>query len=204
MPTTTIPVNIAILPEPTVAQNALKISQRLSVEYDTFFTLTPTKFYPHITVYMTQLQVADLDRVKQILSDIANHTAPLMQTAQGYVQGHGGYIDADYVKTDEAGRLQMEVVEVINPLRVKDKTKAPKAEASEAARQSLEKYGYPSVGQTYRPHLTFTRFTDGKPIVINDFPSYEEFNGQFTRLGLFEMGDHGTCLRQIAEFPFTA
>jgi len=31
-------------------------------------------------------------------------------------------------------------------------------------------------------------------------PSSEIFSGDFTRIGLFEMGINGTCIRKIAEF----
>ncbi len=48
--------------------------------------------------------------------------------------------------------------------------------------------------------MTVTRFNSNEPRSILDLPAPQEFNGAFPKLGLFEMGDNGTCIRKIAEF----
>jgi hypothetical protein len=52
--------------------------------------------------------------------------------------------------------------------------------------------------------MTFTRFTNGKAIDVSNLPKPDEFSGSFIKLGLFEMGDNGTCVRKIAEFALGA
>lgn len=199
---TSIPCNIAILPTSALAQKAIALSQRLE-QYNTIFTLKDNVYFPHISLYMTQLKIADLDKVKAILAAIAANTPQSDLTATGYYQAEG-YIDVNYGRTDVLDTLQMAVIEAINPIRdgMREKDKARMLAATGKVRENLEKYGYRGVGELFRPHLTFTRFTDSQSIDTRDLPNPSEFSGQFTKLGLFEMGDNGTCVRKIGEFEF--
>ncbi|MBP6005281.1 hypothetical protein KA531_00005, partial [Candidatus Saccharibacteria bacterium] len=63
---------------------------------------------------------------------------------------------------------------------------------------------YPAVGDLFRPHITLTRLKEHNPNVLELLQQdITTFNGVFDRLGLFEMGENGTCIRKIAEFPFS-
>jgi diphthamide synthase subunit DPH2 len=110
-----LPYDIVILPADELAYKAINLSERLT-QYNTLFTLQDGTYYPHTSLYMTQLKVADLDRVKSILADIAATTSPLNLIATRYDQAEG-YIDADYARTETLDRLQMAVVDAINPIR---------------------------------------------------------------------------------------
>jgi hypothetical protein len=195
-----LPYDIVILPADELAQKAIGLSKRL-VEYGTLFTLEEGRYYPHASLYMTQLKVADLEEVKALLADIATRTPQLDLTAARYDQAEG-YIDADYARTETLDRLQMAVVEAINPIRdgMREKDKARMLTTTGKIRENLEKYGYRGVGELFRPHMTFARFADGQPIDTSVLPNPSGFSGQFVKLGLFEMGDNGTCIRKIAEF----
>lgn len=198
---TSIPCDIVILPTTDLARRAIVTSQQFAQQHDTLFTLQEKTFVPHASLYMTQLKVSDLDKVKELLSDIAARTSLLTPTTTGYDQAEG-YIDADYERTDELADLQMAVIDAINPIRdgMREKDKARMLTATGEARENLEKYGYRGVGKLFRPHLTLTRFTNGEPIDTATLPDSHQFDGQFVELGLFEMGDNGTCARLIATF----
>jgi len=187
-----LPCDIVILPADDLAHKAISLSEQLA-QHGTLFTLKDGARYPHASLYMTQLKVADLEKVKALLAAIAASTPQLDITATRYDQAEG-YIDVEYARTEALAHLQMTVVEAINPIR--DGMYA----ATGKARESLEKYGYRGVGELFRPHLTLTRFVGGRSIDANTLPEPNEFSGRFVRLGLFEMGDNGTCVRKIAEF----
>lgn len=198
-----IPCDIVILPTIDLASKAIAASRQLE-SHATLFTLQETTYVPHASLYMTQLKVADIEKVKELLREIAERTPLLELTTTGYGQAEG-YIDADYKRTDELARLQAVVIEAINPIRdgMREKDKARMLTTEGKVRENLEKYGYRGVGELFRPHLTFTRFTDGQPIDTNALPDPHQFDGKFIKLGLFEMGDNGTCTRRVAEFDLT-
>ncbi|HET8671584.1 MAG TPA: DUF1045 domain-containing protein [Candidatus Saccharimonadales bacterium] len=195
-----IPCDIVILPSSELAQRAIKMSVTLQ-SHGALFQLNATGPFPHTSLYMTQLKIADLDKVKAILTDIAASTPLLDLTATRYDQANG-FIDVDYARTETLDQLQMTVVEAINPIRdgMREKDKARMLTTTGKARENLEKYGYPGVGELFRPHMTFTRFIDARTIDTSTLPNVSELNGQFVKLGLFEMGENGTCVREIAEF----
>lgn len=196
---TSIPCDIVILPNDDLAQKAIDLSQRLQ-QHGALFSLGRDKF-AHASLYMTQLKIDDLEKVKELLADIAATTVRQNLAATRYDQAEG-YIDAEYERTEALAALQMAVVEALNPVRdgMRAKDKARMLTATGKARESLEKYGYSGVGELFRPHLTLTRFADGGTIDSANLPDPSSFSGPFTKLGLFEMGDNGTCVRKIATF----
>jgi 2'-5' RNA ligase len=199
---TSIPCNIVILPSTNIAEKAIAASQLLAQKYPTFFTLKDGEYYPHVTLYMTQLKLADLDRAQLLLADLAAHNAPFMLQADRYELNHG-YFDANYECPHSLEALQMAVIGAINPIRdgMREKDKQHLLEALGLEQENLQKYGYRGVGELFRPHVTLTRLTNDQPVDTSILPAPHEFSGTFVRLGLFEMGDNGTCVRKIAEFP---
>lgn len=197
---TSLPCDIVILPSDELARVAIAFSERLQ-QFNTLFTLKEGAYFPHASLYMTQIKVADLDKVKELLSSIAAGIPQLDLIASGYYQAEG-YIDPNYTRTKTLDQLQMTVVNAINPIRdgMREKDKARLASTSGKIRENLEKYGYRGVGDLFRPHMTLTRFADGQPIDESSLPDIHRFDGKFIKLGLFEMGDNGTCVRKIADF----
>jgi hypothetical protein len=154
---------------------------------------------------MTQLKNADVEEAVRLLTTIATTTAPLSLIADTYFQEEG-YIDANYVRTPELDTFQMTVIDAISPIRdgMRDKDKARLPLIQGVARENLERYGYRGVGELFRPHITLARFVSGDKIDPSDLPPAHNFSGFFSKLGLFEMGDNGTCIRKIAEFDLAS
>jgi hypothetical protein len=201
MATASIPCDIVLLPSDDLAQKAVKASQQLQSFGALFQLNTETGPFPHTSLYMTQLKAEDLDKAKELLAAIAARTPIFFLKANDYFQEEG-YIDPNYERTDDLANLQMAVVNAINPIRdgMREKDKARLSQTTGLVRENLEKYGYRGVGELFRPHMTLTRFTDGKKVDTSTLSDPNEFSGQFVKIGLFEMGDNGTCVRKIAEF----
>lgn len=200
-----IPCDVVLLPNPELSQRVITFSAQLSATYGTVSTLHADGPVPHASLYMTQLKVSDIARVQEILADIAARTPVFNLIANGYWLD-SRYFDADYKKTDALADLQMAVINAINPIRdgMREKDKAKLLEAEGLARENLETYGYPAVGELFRPHMTLTRFADERLTMgAIEKPNAQVFAGAFDRIGLYEMGDNGTCVRRIAELDFT-
>lgn len=195
-----LPCDVVILPDSGLSDKAISASQKLS-SLDSLFTLELGKFYPHASLFMLQLKDSDIEKTKELLETIARGTPILGLTASRYDQTMN-FIDVEYAKTDELVELQQRVVAALNPIRdgMREKDKARMFEATGLALENFQNYGYKYVGELFRPHITITRFNSEQPTAQELLPKPATFNGAFTKLGLFEMGDNGTCVHKIAEF----
>lgn len=203
-----LPCDIVLLPSLELENKAIEASKATS-KYDSFFTLEIGRFYPHMSIYMFQLNDSDISKVEEVLAKIAKDTKAINATATTYSLGTGfgvGYVDPEYEVTEELSNLQNSVVEAVNPIRAgmreSDVRKMQDAEGLKL--ENLQKYGYPAIGDLFRPHITLTRLKEHNPKVLELLPKdVSTFSGVFDRLGLFEMGENGTCIRKIAEFPLS-
>lgn len=205
---TSIPCDIVLLPNEELAQKAIAASALLA-EYEPFFTLETGKCFPHMSLYMFQLDVADQEKVEEILSEIASQTPVISGKATRYYlgEGHGiGYIDPEYEANDQLHAIQQQVIEAVNPVRdgMREKDKARMQEATGLKLENFQKYGYPAIGELFRPHMTLTRLREHRPEVLELLPDIATFNGTFDKIGLFEMGDNGTCIRLIKSFDLAS
>lgn len=201
----TLPCDLVLLPESSLAEKAVAASQALA-RLDSKFTLDNKNFYAHMSLYMCQLDEADIPKVEELLQAIAAKTPPYTAPATRYDLGTGyseGYIDAEYEATEQMHAIQMSVIEAINPVRagMRDKDIAKMEDATGVKLENLKTYGFPSIGELFRPHMTLSRLQEYKPDAVDSLPELAEFDGTFDRLGLFEMGDNGTCVRKLAEIP---
>jgi len=193
--------DVVLLPTPELGGAAINMSRKLSV-HQTLYVLNAAGPFPHVSLYMVQLQDAMIGQAKAQLAGIAANNAALRLTAARYDQTEG-YIDADYGRLPSLVDLQMEVIDAINPLRdgLRKQDRARLPTDTGIVRANIEQYGYRGVGDLFRPHLSLTRFANGSAIDVAELPSPDVLSGLFVALGLFQMGDNGTCVRQIASFP---
>lgn len=199
-----IPCDVVILPNPLLADLAISASQKLN-NFDSLFVLEDGKYFPHASLYMLQLKIEDLPQVEESLSRLARVITPLQ--LQAYRYDHTmGFIDAEYERLPELVGLQQEVIDVLNPIRdgMRKKDIERMHEAEGLALENFQNYGYKSVGELFRPHMTLSRLKYDNPTALDVLDSASNFSGAFMQLGLFEMGDNGTCVRKIKAFDFLA
>jgi hypothetical protein len=195
-----VPCDIVLLPAPDITERAITLSRQL--QNRALFVLSEDICVPHVSLYMTQIADANMGEAKKRLAEVAAKTSALELAATAYCQAEG-YIDVEYTRTDQITALQMAIIDAINPIR-DAKDKALIFTSTDPTRENLEKYGYGSVGDLFRPHLTFIKFADDQLTDTSELPKPKIFSGKFARIGLFEMGDYGTCARKIAEFGLGA
>lgn len=197
-----MPCDVVILPSYDLTAKAVNASAKLA-QLGSLFTLEDGKQFPHASLYMFQLNEDNLSAVKDALARVADSTQALHLMPNGYVQKLG-FIDVGYKVSPELNSLQEQVLEAVQPLAdgMREKDKARMLEASGLALQNFQKYGYKYVGELFRPHMTFTRFPaeEDKPEAEELLPDVMTFAGDFTKLGLYEMGENGTCIREVASW----
>ena len=195
-----IPCDIVMIPDTAVTNRFVSLSEQLS-ENQTYFTLKEGEYYPHASLYMVQLDMSKIDEIKKLLTNVAKNSLKVALTPKEYHQ-EWGYIGVEYNREPIVNQLQMDVVHALNPirdgLRQKDIDRLPEAVGLE--RENILTYGYRSVGEKFAPHITITRFIDREDIDLTKLPDLSTMSATFSKIGIFEMGENGTCVRKIAEF----
>lgn len=201
----TIPCNIVLLPSAEQSQLAIQASQKLA-EQDTLFTLDDKNFYAHASLYMFQMSLASQAACIAALQQLAEQTKTQQLEQDDYFyqdSGHGkGYVDVAYARNEAVDALQAKVIDTFNTLRsgMRDSDKQKMNDATGLKLENLQKYGYPAIGELFRPHITLTKFPVEIEPDLTVLPPASVFDGTFSRIGLFEMGPNGTCIRKLAEF----
>lgn len=200
----TIPCDIVLLPSKTQALLAAQASQTLS--QGSLFTLDNQNFYAHASLYMFQMNITNQDACMAALQQLAEQTHVQRLDQNNYLyqnSGFGkGYVDIAFARNQEVDSLQDQVVTLFNTLRadMRESDKQKMTDATGLKLENLKKYGYPSIGELFRPHITLTKFPPEIEPDLSVLPPASSFSGEFNRIGLFEMGANGTCIRKIAEF----
>ena len=189
--------DIVLLPTRGISQKALELSAYLE-KYGTFFTLDEQNYYPHLSLYMLQLNKGGLLTALDLLSELTSLVSGITAKAHEYHYSHD-YLDVEYTKTHELEELQKRVILNLNPLRdgLRENDKKRLETSTGEERENILKYGYRSIGPQFAPHLTFTRFRNTQPKILSELPPPSIFSGTYTSLGIFEMGDHGTCTEPV-------
>lgn len=201
----TLPCDIVLLPSREQAELAASASGQLAPQ-GSLFTLDNEHFFAHSSLYMFQMNVSDQAECINALRQLAEQTKSQQLAEDGYFyqdSGHGkGYVDIAFKRNAEADALQQQVVKAFDSLRagMRESDKAKMADATGLKLENLQKYGYPAIGELFRPHITLTKFPVEIEPDLTGLPDSSIYTGEFTRIGLFEMGANGTCIRKIAEF----
>lgn len=201
----TIPCDIVLLPSAEQSLLAIQASQALSPQ-GSLFTLDNQNFYAHASLYMFQLSIESQEACIAALQHLASQITVQQLAQDGYFyvdKGFGkGYVDVAFARNKEVDILQSQIVDTFNALRsgMRESDKNKMADATGLKLENLQKYGYPAVGELFRPHITLTKFPIEVEPDLSVLPPVKVFSGEFTRIGLFEMGANGTCIREIAVF----
>jgi hypothetical protein len=188
--------DIVVVPSKELAQKALAVSEsvkHLGVEY----TLELGKFYPHISLYMLNLEEGMVVQCIEELEKLAQNFAPIFLEASAYMTTALRWLDIGYHPTPEILHLQNECIARLNSLRTGIPALMLERESEGLAKENIEMYGYRSVGENYRPHMTFTRFIKPQPESVALLPQKTDFTGSFVKIGLYEIDQNGSCTKEL-------
>jgi 2'-5' RNA ligase len=196
--------NIVIYPPKDIATKAIKMSKTFKKKGGSF-VLDGTNYFPHITIYMTEFPLKNISKVKKLLKQLVSEIKPFQITASDYRQNKDGYIDVNYKKTNNIKELQKKVIKLLNPLReglLRPKDKERMEKFSKSHQKNIKLYGYRGVGTEFYPHLTFTKLEQFNKSALSKIRK-KNFSFKVNRIGLFYLGEYGTCrkLIQIFDLP---
>ncbi len=200
--------DVVLLPSPELREQAIATSEQLAKQKGGQFILDD-QHEPHLSLYMVPLEADVVQEAVARLEIVAQAIGPQAVRAVAY-QLARGYLDVEFKKTEALVAIQKDVVDRINPLRRNAIMEFDASLVDKVFGEVLEnimKYGFRTVGPNhFRPHMTFTRFADEHTRVDlrGGMPRLATFSGTFDRLGLYKLGQHGTCSELVAAFDLQA
>lgn len=199
-------LNIALIPPKNISDVVIQISKKISEEFETYFALDGINFFPHMTIYSPEYPKESLVGILDKLEEVTRELNPITLAPIKISAEEKGYLDIEMENSIEILDLHKYIIEVFNGFRrghLRDKYKDEEylSKLSIGEQQNIEVYGYPLVLDFFRPHLTITRFVDeslNTKIKGEIESSLHPF--QVDEIGIFEMGENGTCVNLVRKF----
>jgi len=205
-------LNIAIIPPEKVAIAAIELSQELSKLGKASFILDRRNFHPHVTCYSPEFPVKNLGKIAARLEALAKEYRAFENKLEGFVPTlvDPGGVEVKLKKLKEIDELHRKIVKELNPLReghLREEYRRPDyplnfpEDKRELMTKIMKEVGYPRVLDAYNPHLSITRFEN--PEIAEKAIEKTEWkinSMRVEKIGIFTMGDYGTCKKLLNEF----
>lgn len=162
--------NIVILPPQEITERAIAVS-RVAKKHGGVFALNTKNIFPHITLQQTMFDPKDIPRIKKILKQFAQETTPFRASVTRYRTSHDHFVHVAYRHTSFL-RIQKEILRALN---------------------------IPNQQQGYVPHITFSYFHTLPKNIVRSLPVLS-FSFDADTIALFELGEYGTCVKEIARY----
>ncbi|MBN2016190.1 2'-5' RNA ligase family protein [Candidatus Dojkabacteria bacterium] len=200
-----IRLNIAFKVPAEVRKYVISLSKDIIKGEKTHYVLDGKRYIPHLTIYSPEFPRERLEDIYGVLERIATNAHTLEFHFQKIDTGDA-YIGAEFECTEQIMQFHRQIVRELSPLReghLRPKYKDPKylSTLTKEHVENIKNYGYPRVMKLYRPHLSFIRFEDedvAKKIAEKINWNIHEFTVE--EVGVYTMGEHGTCKDELRSF----
>jgi 2'-5' RNA ligase len=171
---------IVLIPEERINRLAIALSKQL-LSFGSLFALKNRSIYPHLSLYHFDAERLTEKDSGSILTGLMGDLELTALRLHSYKSGLGeGFVDVEYEKDLALQSLQKMVIEAVESI------------------QGTQRRPYDAVGASFRPHLTLGRLPQYNKVASDILSDIESFSGRFPSLGLFEIGQHGTCIKKLA------
>ncbi len=197
--------DIVIMPPPVIAEQAVATSQALA-PLGTFFVLDDVHHHPHISLYHVPLTESALALVIAKLRALASVTAPFLLKQETYYPDQGVWVGVRYASDQAILNLHTAVIAAAKDYRVIEddaRYKARWAELDPKRRQHIQDCGWPDAYTSYFPHISFTKLREPRADIYAHL-AQPEFSFLADRVGIYELGEHGTATTLVADFSLAA
>ncbi len=191
--------NVALIPSEVVGIHAIEMSQMFEGNGG-MFTLDSAHTYPHVSLYHVPLDPEKEEEVIQVLRETLAGIQPMPLKQSEYRSTSRGFVNVGYEKNESLMNLHRAVLQSLEPFWAREIGEEEKNEERSPEQQaSMSRYGWHAADTLFDPHLTFSRLEEPNPERVTDMKS-QNFSFVSDLVGLFELGEHGTCTRCLAIF----
>lgn len=201
-------LNIVFIPPKEVADYSVSLCQEVAKNFKVNFNLDGSNNFPHITIYQLIIPDKNLKELIRRLDQIAKNLRPQFFEFTDF-EVHFGFLGASFKLTDSIKTAQKKVVEGVTDLREGKKVlevNDPRVESwPKSHKQIVARYGFDNLFDFYNPHITITRLVDldrAKKLTGKLNWPFGEFDSN--SIGLYSLGEFGTCNKLIREFKLKA
>jgi hypothetical protein len=217
-------LNIALIPDNTLAAKHIAASQAMAARHTAYIQLNSVEprlaFAPHLTLYQVPVPhdafLEALDGLQKVTQRFSVQTAKTTEYA--YNAGEASF-EVRYEVTEQLLGMQQGILDTVNPLRnglllekdpggntVSDLLQADGVLGENIRATGFGEVGDPAQGGLFRPHVTLNWFKIGTQADVNDpvLPALETLHGSYTHLGIYLLGPYGTCAQRLAAYPLQA
>jgi 2'-5' RNA ligase len=194
-------INLALNLPQDIQARALELSRQLARQSEAYFVLGEEN-HLHVTLYAVEFPDSMTQEVFDVTQQIACDTEPLLCTVKG-VETHQGYIGVELDTSAAIRSLHQRVVYALAPLRAQAGESSTDYNMMFTPEQiaNIERYGYADALQLYNPHFTLVRLkNEGQAKKIIPDLRWDISTFIVRSIGVYTMGDHGTCKELLADF----
>ena len=201
-----IALNIAILPSDEAITQVIEMSEKIAKEVGSRFVLNSSSLIPHITVYQAQYPSENMDEVKNIARDLSLDQKLFEIKLDVITVSYETFLFWNCERSLILRNLQKTAVELANPLRegLIPVSLSNVTGLSRGDQYDVKTFGALLIGPRYMPHITITRLNkkvDAKK-AMEILSGSKKLSFKPKGLILGYLGEHGTVLKIIENFPF--
>lgn len=201
-------LNIVLLPDEKTSKLAINLSEKLTSQIPSYFTLNTTNFKPHITLYQGSFPEKNIPRVLETVEQITKELNPVNISTQGFFISPGGYVWWNTEKGELQG-LHEKMLNATNHLReglIPEPSLEQLPNLAGREKENVLETGAIYNRDLYSPHITITRLKK----LEDKEKSLRILEGNKTQIsfmthiiGVANLGAHGTISEIIKEFRLT-
>ena len=191
--------NVALIPSEVVGIHAIEMSQMLE-RNGGMFTLDNARTYPHVSLYHVPLDPEKREEIIRVLREtlFLIQAMPLKQSE--YRSTNHGFVSVGYERNESLFDLHRAVLQSLEPFWAREIREEEKNEERSSEQQvNMNRYGWNTADTLFDPHMTFSRLREPNPGIVTHMTP-QNFSFVSDLVGLFELGEHGTCTRCLAIF----
>jgi 2'-5' RNA ligase len=195
-------INVCIIPEDTIGNKCVDLSQTLQSDA-TMFVLDGQSKFAHMTLFMARFSNDQINNVLNAVESALKNFSSFACEQTGYFMTAGRYVEVSYNKSKELMDLHKVLIQHLKNYRVNPGE--PFAESyftpyNEEQQKNARETGYDLAHDLFRPHITLTRYKEGMaPKHIPDFPP-SNLSFQTNKICIYEADDNGAIYKKLAEF----
>lgn len=201
-PSNSVIINVCVIPADEAGSQCVELSQSLKSN-DTMFVLDGQSKFAHMTVFMARFTNSKIPEVLNATEKVFASAKSFLCEHTGYFMTAGRYLEASYRKSEEFLALHEALISGIKDHRINPGS--PFEEGyftpyTPEQRKNAEETGYDLAHNLYRPHVTLTRYHEGK--VPKVFPGIQpvELSFKLQKVCVYKADDNGAVYEKLAEF----
>jgi len=195
-------INVCVIPSVEVGAECVGLSQALKAT-NPLFVLDGVNKFAHMTVFMARFADDKIPEVIQRVQAVIKEATPFECRHTGYFLTSGRYLEVSYRKSKYFMWLHESLISGLAPLRINPGNPYEEGYFTPYTfeqQQNAKETGYDLARGLYRPHITLTRWAEGK--VPEIFPGFApaKLSFQLSTVCVFKADNNGAVYEELARF----